>query len=110
MRDLAERGVMDGEPGAYSSRGAVEDVDVPANLQSTIGARIDRLTRRAKNALNAASVIGLRFDADLLSDLVDDADIAPLIAAEIVDQVAFTVPPSTRSGIRSSAPWPTNRN
>ena len=92
VRDLAERGVMNGEPGAYKLRAAVEDVDVPANLQSTIGARIDRLPAQAKNALNAASVIGLRFDADLLSDLVPDADIVPLIAAEVVDQVTFTGP------------------
>jgi adenylate cyclase len=92
VRDLAERGVMDGEPGAYKLRAAVEDVDVPANLQSTIGARIDRLPAQAKNALNAASVIGLRFDANLLSDLVPDADIVSLIAAEIVDQVSFAAP------------------
>ena len=70
MRDLAERGVIDGVPGKYVLRGAVDDVDVPANLQSTIGARIDRLPATAKKTLNAASVIGLRFDADLLSDLV----------------------------------------
>ena len=92
VRDLAERGVMDGEPGAYKLRAAVEDVEVPANLQSTIGARIDRLPAQAKTALNAASVIGLRFDADLLSDLVPDADIVPLIAAEILDQVSFSTP------------------
>ena len=77
VRDLAERGVMDGEPGAYKLRAAVEDVDVPANLQSTIGARIDRLPATAKKTLNAASVIGLRFDADLLNELVGDADVAP---------------------------------
>ena len=34
----------------------------------------------------------MRFDADLLSDLVPDADIVPLIAAEIVDQVSFATP------------------
>ena len=73
-------------------RAAVEDVDVPANLRSTIGARIDRLPAQAKNVLNAASVIGLRFDVDRLSNLVPDADIAPLIAAEIVDQVSFATP------------------
>ena len=53
---------------------------------------IDRLPAQAKNALNAASVIGLRFDADLLSDLVPEASIVPLIAAEIVDQVSFATP------------------
>jgi len=92
VRDLAERRVMDGQPGAYVLRGAVDDVDVPPNLQSTIGARIDRLPASAKKTLNAASVIGLRFDADLLGDLVGDTDVKPLVAAEVVDQVAFTDP------------------
>ena len=43
VRDLAERGVLHGEPGAYLLRGDVADVEVPATLQATIGARIDRL-------------------------------------------------------------------
>ena len=34
----------------------------------------------------------MRFDADLLSDLVPDADIVPLIAAKIADQVSFATP------------------
>ena len=92
VRDLAERGVMDGQPGAYLVRGAVDEVEVPANLQSTIGARIDRLPVVAKKILNAASVVGLRFDVDLLTDLVDDVDMTPLVAAELVDQVRFTAP------------------
>ncbi|MFY9919031.1 MAG: adenylate/guanylate cyclase domain-containing protein [Mycobacterium sp.] len=92
VRDLAERGVMDGQAGAYMLRGAVDDVDVPANLQSTIGARIDRLPAAAKRTVNAASVIGLRFDVDLLKELVSDVDIAPLVAAEVLDQVAFSEP------------------
>ena len=90
VRDLAERGVMAGQPGAYTLRGGADDVDVPANLQSTIGARIDRLPATAKKTLNAASVVGLRFGADLLTELVDDADFATLVSAEVVDQVRFT--------------------
>jgi adenylate cyclase len=38
VRDLAERGVLHGEPGAYTLRGEVADVSVPATLQATIGA------------------------------------------------------------------------
>ncbi|WNG91805.1 AAA family ATPase [Mycobacterium sp. ITM-2016-00318] len=92
VRDLSERGVLAGEPGAYRVVESVEDVDVPANLQSAISARIDRLPAAAKRTLNGAAVIGLRFDAELLSELVDDADIGPLVTAEIVDQVAFIDP------------------
>ena len=43
VRDLAERGVLDGNRGAYVCRGDVADISVPATLQATIAARIDRL-------------------------------------------------------------------
>jgi adenylate cyclase len=92
VRDLSERGVLHGEPGAYTARGPADDVEVPANLQSTISARIDRLSPAAKKTLNGASVIGVRFDTDLLGELVGDADVASLVAAEVVDQVAFVEP------------------
>ena len=90
VRDLAERGVLLGEPGAYSVHGDVDEADVPATLHATIGARIDRLDPAAKRTLNAAAVIGSRFDADLLASLVEDPDVTPLIAAELVDQVRFS--------------------
>ncbi len=51
VRDLAERGVLHGQPGAYSLRGDVDDADVPATLHATIGARIDRLDPVAKRTL-----------------------------------------------------------
>jgi adenylate cyclase len=89
VRDLAERGVLAGRPGAYSLHGDVTSIEVPATLQATIGARIDRLVPRAKKTLNAAAVVGMRFDDELLTVLVDDADVAPLIEAQLVDQVRF---------------------
>ena len=89
VRDLAERGVLDGAPGAYTLRGDLAEVDVPATLQATIGARIDRLSSAAKHTLNAAAVIGSRFDGALLASALDSVDVAPLIEAELVDQVRF---------------------
>jgi adenylate cyclase len=89
VRDLAERGVLDGRPGAYKLRGDVNDADVPPTLYATIGARIDRLDSAAKRTLNAAAVIGSRFDDDLLASLVEEPDVTPLIATELVDQVRF---------------------
>jgi adenylate cyclase len=90
VRDLAERGVLRGQPGGYSLRGDIATVDVPPTLHATIGARIDRLDPSAKKTLNAAAVIGTRFDVDLLRSTVENADVAPLIKAELVDQVRFT--------------------
>ncbi|MGH3563349.1 MAG: cyclase, partial [Mycobacterium sp.] len=63
---------------------------MPATLQATIAARIDRIDPGAKQTLNAAAVIGLRFSADQLALLDDAAELGELIAAELVDQVRFT--------------------
>ena len=73
----------------YAPRADVSDADVPAT-QATIGASIDRLDPAAKRTLNAAAVIGSQFDNDLLASLVDDPDVSPLIATELVDQVKFS--------------------
>jgi adenylate cyclase len=90
VRDLAERGVLQGQPGAYQPSGGIEDLDVPATLQAAIAARIDRLGTSAKRTLNAAAVIGARFDANLLAALIPEVDVAPLMKAELVSQVRFT--------------------
>ena len=84
---------MTASPARTRLRGDIADADVPATLHATIGARIDRLDPAAKQTLNAAAVIGSRFDADLLTALVDDADVAPLIEAQLVDQVRFSPRP-----------------
>jgi class 3 adenylate cyclase len=48
VRDLAERGVLRGERGAYLSAAEVDEVSVPATLQAAVAARIDRLDPKAK--------------------------------------------------------------
>ena len=90
VRDLADRGVLHGERGAYRSDGAAAEAGVPATLQATIAARIDRLDSAAKRTLNAAAVIGSQFDAELLAILVGDTAFDELLHAELIDQVKFT--------------------
>ena len=51
VRDLAERGVLCGDRGAYTCRAEAGELTVPATLQATIAARIDRLDPRAKRTL-----------------------------------------------------------
>jgi adenylate cyclase len=93
VRDLVDRGVLQGQRGSYTCEDDVTDVDVPPTVQAAIAARIDRLSPEAKQTLNAAAVIGLRFDEATLNALVDGAALAPLIEAELIDQVAFTPSP-----------------
>ena len=90
VRDLAERGVLDGRLGAYICRPDVAEISVPATLQATIAARIDRLDPPAKRTLCAAAVIGMRFDTDLLASMGVDPAVEELLRAELIDQVRFT--------------------
>ncbi|MEB3068657.1 ATP-binding protein [[Mycobacterium] vasticus] len=87
VRDLAERAVLTGSRGRYVC--AVDDAElvVPATVQATIASRIDRLDPVVKRTLQAAAVIGLRFDSEQLALLDDVAQIEPLLEAELIDQV-----------------------
>jgi class 3 adenylate cyclase len=89
-RDLAERGVLAGDRGAYVSTIGVGEVGVPATLQATIAARIDRLDPAAKRTLSAAAVIGARFSGALLETLGIDPVLEELVAGELIDQIRFT--------------------
>jgi adenylate cyclase len=90
VRELAQRGVLTGEHGKYVCRTDVAELSVPATVQAAIEARIDRLDTAAKRTLNAASVIGARFGAELLAALGIDAVVDELLSAELIDQVRFT--------------------
>jgi len=90
VRELAQRGVLDGERGGYVCQADVTEVSVPGTVQATIGARIDRLDPAAKRTLNAAAVIGLRFGSDLLAQLEVEPALDDLLRAELIYQVRFT--------------------
>ena len=93
VRELAGRGVLQGQPKAYISTAEVADVSVPATLQATIAARIDRLDPSAKRTLSAAAVVGSRFGLDLLTVLGVEPVVDDLMAAQLIDQVKFTRQP-----------------
>jgi adenylate cyclase len=92
VRDLAERGVISGSRGGYRLIGRVDEIGVPATVQAVLAARIDRLPAQAKAIVNAAAVIGNRFDVDTLHALLPDAAssaLADLVSAELIDQTEF---------------------
>ena len=90
VRDLAERGVLRGNRSAYESTADAGEVSVPATLQATIAARIDRLDPAAKRTLSAAAVIGSRFSRGLLETLGVDPVLGDLVGGEFIDQITFT--------------------
>jgi class 3 adenylate cyclase len=93
VRDLAERGALSAERGAYVSTADAGEIGVPPTLQATIAARIDRLAPAAKRTLSAAAVIGARFSRGLLETLGIDPALQDLLAGEFIDQIRFTRQP-----------------
>ena len=92
VRDLADRGVISGSRGGYRLVGGVDEIGVPATVQAVLAARIDRLPAAAKAIVNAAAVIGNRFDFDTLNALLPEtvsAPLADLVSAELIDQTEF---------------------
>ncbi|MEI6254565.1 MAG: AAA family ATPase, partial [Mycobacteriaceae bacterium] len=93
VRDLAERGVLQGQPGGYSSTADEAQVSLPATVQATIAARIDRLDPAAKRTLSAAAVIGSKFSRDLLETLGVEPVLDDLMRGQFVDQITFSQHP-----------------
>lgn len=92
IRDLADRQVLTGSRGDYWLVGDCADIGVPVTVQAVLAARIDRLPVETKSLLNAAAVIGNRFDVDTLNVLVPEplsGHLAELVASEMIDQTEF---------------------
>jgi adenylate cyclase len=92
VRDLVDRGILVGNRGGYRREGLIDQITLPATVQSLLAARIDRLPPQAKSALNAAAVIGSTFDLDVVHAVLpntDRADFADLVSVELVDQIEF---------------------
>jgi class 3 adenylate cyclase/tetratricopeptide (TPR) repeat protein len=71
VRSLLEEGVLGHEDGRVVLRRPLESVRIPVTVQDVILARVDRLPRPAREALQLASVIGREFTARLLERISD---------------------------------------
>ena len=100
VRELAERDVLQGQRGAYISMGEVAEVTVPATLQATIAARIDRLEPDSQEDTERRGSDRLTLHHRLLAVVGDDPVLDELVKAELIDQIRFTpqhrvrIPPS----------------
>jgi hypothetical protein len=93
VRELVQRGPLAGKRGHYVCPAGIAELSVPATVQAAIAARIDRLDSAARNTLNAASVIGARFKAELLAALGFEPVVDELLSADLIDQVRFIPSP-----------------
>lgn len=85
---LTERGVLRTAAGKLDFDASAVAETLPATVQSLLTARVDRLTPKDRALLQAASVIGRRFDAQLLAVAVGETDVdARLAAMQALDLV-----------------------
>ena len=86
---LAERGVLRATAGKVEFDASAVAAALPASVQSLLTARVDRLAPQDRALLQAAAVIGRRFDPQLLAVAADDGgDIdARLAAMQALDLV-----------------------
>src|SRR5256712_333367 len=91
VRSLVERGVLRGERGAYAPAAPVEEIALPETVQAVLASRIDRLSQRDKDVLQAAAVVGRDVPTELLRVVVDlpgpdlAASLERLATAELLD-------------------------
>ncbi|OBF29710.1 adenylate/guanylate cyclase domain-containing protein [Mycobacterium sp. ACS4331] len=101
VRDLVGRNVLTGSRGSYRCESQVDEIAVPATIQAVLASRIDRLSVEGKAILNAAAVIGSRFELRWLNALLPDVDqgqLAELVSVELIDQIEFV--PDARYAFR----------
>ncbi len=67
---LAEDEPLAGERGAYWLTATLEEIVLPATVQATLAARIDRHSERERELLRVASVVGYEVSEPLLSAIV----------------------------------------
>jgi class 3 adenylate cyclase/tetratricopeptide (TPR) repeat protein len=71
VRTLVETGILAGAPGAYRLVKPLESLQVPATVQATLAARIDRLPPEEKQLLQTAAVIGTEVPLTLLQAIAE---------------------------------------
>lgn len=85
---LTERGMLRMTAGAVEFDGNAVAAVLPASVQSLLTARVDRLVPKDRALLQAASVIGRRFDPQLLALAVGetalDAQLASMQALDLI--------------------------
>lgn len=73
MRMLIEQGAIEERDGTWSATRAIDDVEIPDNLHGLLLARIDSLPAESRHTLLVASVIGRRFAASVLDNVLESA-------------------------------------
>jgi tetratricopeptide (TPR) repeat protein len=94
VQSLVETGYLAGTRGSYRLTRPIDQVSIPATVQTVLAARIDRLGERDKTVVQTAAVIGKEFSEAILKRVGDlpEAELAAslhhLTAAEFLYEKA----------------------
>ena len=87
---LTERGMLRTVSGMLDFDASAVSTALPASVQSLLAVRVDRLAPKDRALLQAASVIGRRFDPELLATVLNEGNIdhrlASMQALDVVHQ------------------------
>jgi class 3 adenylate cyclase/tetratricopeptide (TPR) repeat protein len=71
IRSLLQSGDLQGDPGRYRLVSSLERVEIPPTVRAVLAARIDRLDRVDKHALQALAVVGDLASVGVLAQVLD---------------------------------------
>ena len=89
VRTLVEGKALEGERGAYRLVRPVQSLQIPAMVQATLAARIDRLPAEEKLVLQTASVIGKDVPLTILAAIADRPEEALTSALAALQRAEF---------------------
>lgn len=74
IRSLLDEGLVFRDDGHWRARAEIHSITIPNTLTGVITARLDRLAESPRRVLQAASVLGREFSAEVLADMLTDDD------------------------------------
>jgi predicted ATPase len=78
---LVDEGFVVRDGGKWRATSTINRLRVPQSIHAVLAARLDLLTGGEREALQAAAVIGQRFEASQVQSLLDGADVTPELDA-----------------------------
>lgn len=89
VQALAESGHLAGERGAYRLSKTLGEIVLPATVQATLAARIDRLSEQERELLQMASVIGYEVSEPVLRGVsgLPDGELSDVLRSLVVGEL-----------------------
>ncbi len=100
VRVLVDSGFLIGERGAFRLARPVENIKVPASVQTVLAVRVDSLPAEAKRLLQSASAIGKVVDLTLMQSLSDLPGATVLEHVQCLESAGFLKKAASASEFR----------